>query len=61
MMGRMSAPIFPYRNKQNGLVGSLTAEQAAVFPDVLELVVDEEAPPAETPTASAPTLKKVTK
>jgi hypothetical protein len=57
--------LHPYRNTANGLVGYLTHEQAAVFPELLELVGDDdvapEAPalpvvPAEPSVFSVPVL-----
>lgn len=60
-MVRMNAPTFPYRNKANDLVGELTHEQAAVFPDVLELVVAvEEVDAIDTPEPT-PTPVKASK
>ena len=40
MLSAMSTSLLrPYRNVQNGAIGFVTDEQAAVFPELLEFVV----------------------
>ncbi len=57
----MDNELLPYRNKANGLIGDLTAEQAALFPEMVELVGAPSAPastpvPSPASVASAPVL-----
>ena len=47
----MIVPLFPYRNKANGLIGLMTHEQAAAFPGQFEYVPDGvPTPPPVPPT-----------
>ena len=69
MLSAMSTSLLrPYRNVQNGAIGFVTDEQAAVFPELLEFVVGYidpsdvvEIPVAEVaPPVSAPILTDAT-